>query len=229
MVNAVVTGAANGIGAAIVDTLRGNGMRVFALDARTIDAPDALLTDVSKANEVEAAVAQINASTDGAIDVLVNNAGILIEGSLETLNIDDLDAQYAVNLRGPFIVTQAVLPHMQTGSTIINIASELAYLGRGNASAYAATKGAILSMSRSWAHELAPRIRVNCVAPGPIDTSLLNFAAMSAEQQSLEVANPMQRIGRPADVAAVVSFLASPDAGFITGQCYSVDGGAAMH
>ncbi|MEP2862023.1 SDR family oxidoreductase, partial [Parvibaculum sp.] len=111
---------------------------------------------------------------------------------------------------------------------IVNIASELAYLGRAGSSVYAATKGAILSLTRSWAREFAPDIRVNAVAPGPVDTSLLDFENMTPALKALETSNPLGRIGQPGEIAGAVLFLASPDAGFITGQCIGVDGGAAM-
>jgi 3-oxoacyl-[acyl-carrier protein] reductase len=154
---------------------------------------------------------------------------VLIEAPLATMALADFDRQVAVNLRGPFVVTQAALPKIPTGGRIVNVASELAYLGREGASAYAATKGAILSLTRSWARELAPGILVNAVAPGPVDTALLGYDAMTPDQQALETRNPLGRIGQPQEIAAVIAFLASPRASFITGQCFSADGGAAMH
>jgi 3-oxoacyl-[acyl-carrier protein] reductase len=217
---AVVTGAARGIGEATCVALRADGFDVRGLDLAGTD----LTADVTDPASVASALGQLS-----RIDVLVNNAGVLVEGLLATMPLADFDRQVAVNLRGPFIVTQAALPKIPAGGRIVNVASELAYLGREGASAYAATKGAILSLTRSWARELAPEILVNAVAPGPVDTPLLGFGAMSPEAQALETRNPLGRVGQPHEIAAVISFLASDRASFITGQCFSADGGAAMH
>jgi 3-oxoacyl-[acyl-carrier protein] reductase len=217
---AVVTGAARGIGAATCAALAADGFGVLGLDLEGA----ALVADVTDPASVAAALADVP-----RIDVLVNNAGVLIEGRLATMPLAHFDRQMAVNLRGPFVMTQAALPKIPKGGRIINVASELAYLGRAGASAYSATKGAILSLTRSWARELAPDILVNAVAPGPVDTPLLGWDAMNAEQRALETLNPLGRIGRPEEIAAVIAFLASDRASFITGQCLSADGGAAMH
>jgi len=227
---AIVTGAASGIGRATARALAAAGARVIGFDLKAAEADDyaTLIVDVTSetavAQGVGAAVARL-----GAVHVLVNSAGIEIDEPLAASDVATLDRMYAVNLRGTFLVGRAVLPHLADGSRIINLASELAWLGRAGSSAYAATKGAIISLTRSWARELAPHVLVNAVAPGPTDTPLLHFDTLPREVQALELSNPLGRIGQPEEIATVIVFLAGPGASFVTGQCFGADGGAAMH
>jgi 3-oxoacyl-[acyl-carrier protein] reductase len=111
---------------------------------------------------------------------------------------------------------------------VINIASELAYLGRANCSIYCASKGGILAMTRSWAREFAPGILVNAIAPGPTDTAMLGPGSTAPETLAKEAQIPLGRIGRPEEIAAAAVFLAGPGATFMTGQCISPNGGAVM-
>jgi len=226
---ALVTGAASGIGLASARALQQAGARLVGLDLKGADGEiEILATDVSSESDVAVAVAAA-ARRLGGIDIVVNCAGIAIDAPLASLDIAALDQMYAVNLRGPVLVTRASLPHLSIGARVINIASELAYLGRAGASGYCATKGALVSLTRSWARELAPHILVNAIAPGPTDTPLLHFTSLPLHLQQTETGNPLGRIGRPEEIAAAVMFLASQRASFITGHCLNVDGGAAMH
>lgn len=226
----VVTGAASGIGRACAARLTRAGAQVIGFDLYPRSPEDWRIeaVDVSDEAAVTAAMAWV-ASELGGLDAVVNCAGIEIDSPLEAFDLNAFDKMVAVNLRGTILVAREALKHFGTQGRIINIASELGYLGRAGASGYCATKGAVIALTRSWARELAPRVLVNAVAPGPVDTPLLNFSAMNASQQALETNNPLGRIGRPEEVAEAVLFLASRATGFITGQCISVDGGAAMH
>ncbi|SSC64632.1 SDR family NAD(P)-dependent oxidoreductase [Ciceribacter selenitireducens] len=225
---ALVTGAASGIGRAVAEALAAEGATVIGLDLRPQEGNIAILAcDLADEGQIVSCVGEA-ARRLGGLDILVNNAGILEESPLGSITAAHIDRMFAVNVRGAILVAREALPHLPDGGRIINIASELAYLGRADASVYCATKAAILGLTRSWARELAPRILVNAVAPGPTDTPLLSFETLTADQKAAETANPMGRIGRPEEMAAAVVFLAGPGATFFTGQCLGANGGAAM-
>lgn len=226
---ALVTGAASGIGRASAQKLRDAGAKVIGIDRNTNPQSDIeiFIADVTDEAQLIAAVADAAAKL-GGIDILVNCAGIMREAPLAEVTASDIDLHFAINVRGTIIATREALKTMGQGASIINISSELAYLGRQNASVYVATKAAILGLTRSWARELAPGLRVNAVAPGPTDTPLLAFDGMTQAQKTLELAHPLGRLGTPDEIGDAVVFLGGPGATFITGHCLGVNGGAAM-
>ena len=164
---ALVTGAAAGIGRAAAGVLADAGAAVIGLDLaeRRDGAAPILRCDLRHEADIVAAV-DAAARRLGWIDILVNNAGVMREAPLAEVTADDVDVHFAVNVRGAILVTREAVRHLGRGGRIINLASELAYLGRVNASVYVATKAAILGLTPSWARELTPDILVNAVAPG---------------------------------------------------------------
>jgi 3-oxoacyl-[acyl-carrier protein] reductase len=224
----LITGAANGIGKATALAFMQAGAQVIGLDISDRGGEVSIVCcDLAQERAIIEAVAKAVGQL-GGIDILVNNAGIMQDAAIGKITAAHIDQVFAVNVRGAILVTREALPHFAETARIVNIASELAYLGRPGASVYCATKAAILGLTRSWARELAPRILVNVVAPGPTDTALLGFDQMSPAEQALETALPLGRIGRPEEIAAAVLFLAGPGATYFTGQCLGANGGAAM-
>jgi 3-oxoacyl-[acyl-carrier protein] reductase len=239
---ALVTGGASGIGKAIAMALASEGARVAIADKAPQGANDVVAAIESKGGNAFAAAADVSDEMQvvalfktalrklGGLDILVNNAGILIEKPLLETTAADFDQLIGVNLRGVFLVGREALRAMvpQRSGRIINIASELAYLGREDCSIYCASKGGVLSMTRAWAREFAPHILVNAIAPGPTDTPMLGPESTSPEMLAKESENPLGRVGRPEEIAAAAVFLAGPGSTFMTGQCISPNGGAAM-
>ena len=243
---AVVTGAASGIGRAIAVALAREGARVAIADvneaggaeaARAIEkdggAARAFRVDVTDAAAVDAMVAQV-VSYWGGVQVLVNNAGWDRPMPFVETTPEFWDRVLALNLRGAIACTHAVLPHMirQTHGRIVSIASDAGRVGSTGEAVYSAAKGGIIAFTKTIAREVARhQINVNCVCPGPSDTPLFQneFASVSPKLAgSLTRVIPWGRLGTPEDVAPAVVFLASDDAGFITGQTLSVSGGLTM-
>lgn len=224
----LITGAANGIGKATALAFMQAGARVIGLDISDGGEEVSIVRcDIARESAIIEAVAEAVGQL-GGLDILVNNAGIMQDAAIGKITTAHIDKVFAVNVRGAILVTREALPHFAENARIVNIASELAYLGRREASVYCASKAAIIGLTRSWARELAPRILVNAVAPGPTDTALLGFDQMTPAEQALETALPLGRIGRPEEIAAAVLFLAGPGGAYFTGQCLGANGGAVM-
>lgn len=240
---AIVTGAASGIGRAISIVLAGAGAEVALVDVAAEQklAPIAativqsggksfpLRADVTDEPQVLALFAAALPRL-GGLDILVNCAGVLFEKPLLETTLDDFERLMAVNLRGVFLVGREALRAMvkQKRGRVINIASELAYLGCERMSVYCASKGAVVSLTRSWAREFAPNILVNAIAPGPTDTPMISTQYMSKATVDSSGNVPLGRLARPEEIAATALFLADPANSYMTGQCISPNGGAVM-
>ena len=162
--------------------------------------------------------------------MLVNNAAIVLVRPLEDTTDAEWERVIATNLTAPFRLCRAVVPGMRArgGGVIVNVASELAYLGRAHYAAYTAAKGGLVSLTRSLARELAPAIRVNAIAPGPTETAMLASELTTPELRAREVDIPMRRLARPEEIASTAVFLASDRASFFCGEVVSPNGGALM-
>ncbi len=236
---AVITGSARGIGFVIAKVFAEEGAKVVILDMNQ-ESVDNAVKKIAEINpEVSGFVANVTdpemvantvkeiIKTYKKIDVLVNNAGITKDGLLMKMKESDWDAVINVNLKGTFLCTQKVIRYMlkQRSGSIINISSVIGIMGNAGQANYAASKGGIIALTKSSAKEFASRsIRVNAVAPGFIETEM---TAKLPENVIEEYAKsiPLNRMGKPRDVANLCLFLASDDSNYITGQVIKVDGG----
>jgi NAD(P)-dependent dehydrogenase (short-subunit alcohol dehydrogenase family) len=163
------------------------------------------------------------------LDILVANAGISKNATIEDTTIEDFDALFAVNVRAPFFLVQQLLPILGQNASIIFTSSLAAHAAVGNLSAYAATKGAIETLVKHFASLLGPRgIRVNAVAPGVVDTEMSSFTKSEAGREITKGMQALKRIATADDIGGAVAFLASPDARWITGDTLHVDGGSKL-
>jgi 3-oxoacyl-[acyl-carrier protein] reductase len=231
---AVVTGGARNIGQAIALRLQRDGYRTIVLDIVEPEAEslraDSRLVDLSEVEATRAVLAEI--IERHAVDCLVNNVGIVSPALLDETRVEDFDRLMHLNVRSALVCTQALLPGMRErnyGRIVINASRVV--LGKEARSLYSATKGALQSMARTWALELAgDGITVNCVAPGPIATTAFweNNPPDSERARRIVDNIPVQRMGQPEDVAQAVSFFCDAKSGFITGQTLFVCGGVTV-
>ena len=234
----IITGGGSGIGKAIAQAFVREGAKVviagrdgkkLALAADEIGADClAVAADVSDANDVQKLVRAALEKLK-QIDILVNNAAVLLPGTAESLSEQDFDQTFNVNVRGLWLLSRAVLPHMRAsgGGSIINIGSVLSSLGARNRVAYSASKGAVMAMTRAMALDHgAENIRVNCICPGIVETEMVaKFNLDEAARRQRLAMHPMGRFGQPEDVASAAVFLASSESGWTTGSALTVDGG----
>ncbi|MDI9332660.1 MAG: SDR family NAD(P)-dependent oxidoreductase [Alphaproteobacteria bacterium] len=238
----LITGAAQGIGAACANLMAGEGARVVLVDVNAESGAalqaqlrqagaqaDFIACDVGDSDQVQAMVQQ-TLKWHGRIDVLVSNAGIFRAAPFLEVSEADFDAVLRVNLRGAFLVGQAVARAMKTtgGGSIIHMSSVNAVLAIPDIASYNISKGGLNQLTRAMALALADdHIRVNAVAPGTIATELAQQAVLTSEtaRQKILSRTPMKRLGEPMEVARVVAFLASEASSYITGEIITIDGG----
>lgn len=239
---AVVTGASKGIGASIAKHLAAEGASVVVNYASSKAGADKVVAgitgaggkavavqgDVSKKADIERLFAE-SKKAFGAVDVLVNNAGIYEFSPLENVTEEHFHKQFNLNVLGLLLTTQEAVKHFpSTGGSIVNISSVVGPHPVANASVYSATKGAVDSITKSLARELGPkRIRVNSLNPGMVETEGVHTAGFAEGdfRKQIEATTPLGRIGQPDDIGKVAAFLASDDAGWVTGQTVLVSGG----
>ncbi len=238
---AIVTGSSRGIGAAIAKRLAADGIAVIVNYAGRADAADvvvreieagpgravAIQADVSVPGQVAAMFDQ-TAALFGGVDILVNNAGIMQPGLISLADTDDalFDKIVAVNFKGTFNTLRVAAGKLRDGGRIVNLSSSVRKLGLPGYSVYAATKSAVATLTNIFAKELRGRnVTVNAVAPGPTATDLFLKNKTDEQVEQLAKMPPLERLGRPEDIADAVAFLVGPDAGWVNGQTIYVNGG----
>lgn len=238
---AVVTGASKGIGAAIARHLAAEGAAVVVNYASSKDGADKVVADitakggkavavkgdVSKKADAEAIIAAA-VKTYGKLDVLVNNSGVYEFAPIEQVTEEHFHRQFNVNVLGLLLTTQAAVKHLKAGGSVINIGSGVSRVTPPNTAVYTATKGAVDAITGVLSKELGPKkIRVNSINPGLVDTEgARTLGAIGSEMETGFVAQtPLGRTGQPGDIAAIAVFLASDDAGWLTGETLLATGG----
>ena len=236
---AIVTGAAKGIGRSCVLHFANQGYKVFAwdvdsvsLDRLAIEYPSVTtkVCDVTNSESIQEALSDIN-----QVNYLVNNAGIQRYGTAVTTSIQEWDEVMNANVKSAFLCSQQVIPLMQQAGSgvIINVSSVQAYISQHNVAAYTTSKSALLGLTRSIAVDYAPKIRCLAVCPGTVDTPMLRQSLASAQDPEaiMEECRQMhltKEIGDPDDIAALIGYLCSDSAKFMTGQSIRIDGGLGI-
>jgi NAD(P)-dependent dehydrogenase (short-subunit alcohol dehydrogenase family) len=229
----VITGAASGIGYATAELFRDLGDTVFGLDIRDTVPDGVTYVDCNVGDKAAVDAAIGTSAVHGRIDVLANVAGIVQFGRIETVTEDEWDRVHAVDLKGPFFLIQAALPHLRAcGGTIVNVSSVAGNVAQPYATAYAAAKGGLTQLTKALALELSPEgIRVNAICPGTVDTPIVEqvFHKLTDDLDSRVADRLMMMLPggaiKPAEIGETIVWLASPAARMITGAVIAHDGG----
>jgi NAD(P)-dependent dehydrogenase (short-subunit alcohol dehydrogenase family) len=240
---ALVTGASRGIGRAAALALAQAGAQVLvhygssAAEAQATVAEiragggraDAVAADLAAADGPHKLAAEVRRIVGGRLDILVANAGIAVNATIEDTTLADFDRLFAVNVRAPFFLLQQLLPILGNGSSVVLLSSLAAHAAVGTLAAYAMTKGAIDTMVKHTAAALGERgIRVNAIAPGVVATALSSFTKTDGGRDFTLGIQALQRVAEPDDIAGAVVFLASEDARWVNGDTLRVDGGSKL-
>jgi NAD(P)-dependent dehydrogenase (short-subunit alcohol dehydrogenase family) len=235
---AIITGGGSGIGKAIAMAFVREGSQVVIAgrDSKKLTAAAAEIggdcltvsADVSSAGEVQKLVSAA-VEKFKSINILVNNAAVLLPGTAESLTEEDFDQTMSINVRGLWLMSRGVLPHMRVGGggSIVNIGSVLGLAGARNRVAYSASKGAVVAMTKAMALDhAAENIRVNCICPGIVATEMVaKFSTDENARRQRVALHPMGRFGQPDEIASAAVFLGSDESGWTTGSVLTIDGG----
>jgi NAD(P)-dependent dehydrogenase (short-subunit alcohol dehydrogenase family) len=238
---ALITGAGSGIGRACALAFAREGARVALVGrrkdrlekvAKEMGEAEVFSADISNKEKVDLLVREASARL-GSLNILVNNAGVLLPGTAESISEEDWDRTFEVNVRGLWQLSRAVLPHLRKagGGSIINMSSVLGLVGARNRAAYSASKGAVTMLTKCMALDhAADKIRVNCICPAFVETELTSDFITNAPDPAAALRDrinlhPIGRLGQPQDVAGMAIYLASDESSWVTGAAFTVDGG----
>lgn len=242
---ALVTGGGTGIGRGAAISLAAEGAAVIVIGRRMEPLEETIKCIIDNGGEAVACTGDVTSTDDiikvrstieerwGRLDILVNNAGSGMRKPFLEVTMEEFDYIYRIDLRSVFEVTKIMVPLMQSGGSIVNVASILGVLGSPNSSVYCAMKGGVVQLTRALAAELGPAIRVNCLCPSHIVTPMMEPVLKQAEAKGkmdkLNRLFPMKRVGYPEDMNGSIVFFASDDASWLTGNIFMIDGGLSCY
>ena len=231
---AVVTGGSKGIGYSIAERFTKEGAKVVICSRNKTELSaaasnlgcDFYQLDVSDSSGVKS-MSEWFSKEHGKLDILVNNAGLIRPGRITKTTEEDWDLQINVNLKGPYLMSNNFLPYMNEGGSILNIASTVGLRAMRGAAAYCASKGGVVNLTKAMALDLAGKIRVNCICPAVVDTPMVDerVQAGSVSREVLDNVQPIGRMGKPEEIAAMALHLCGPEAEWTTGSIITIDGG----